>query len=51
MRPAWGTAGSRSPGAWWGGPNDPVHTIRIVNAGTSGHSRVDLDGILTVTED
>ena len=34
-----------------GGPNDPVHTIRIVNAGTSGHSRVDLDGILTVTED
>jgi hypothetical protein len=37
--------------AWWGGPNDPVHTIRIVNAGTAGHSRVDVDGILTVTED
>jgi hypothetical protein len=37
--------------AWWGGPNDPVHTIRIVNAGTSGHSRVDVDGFLAVTED
>jgi hypothetical protein len=37
--------------AWWGGPNDPVHTIRIVNAGTPGHSRVDVDGVLTVTED
>ena len=37
--------------AWWGGPNDPVHTIRIVNAGTPGHSRVDVDGFLTVTED
>jgi hypothetical protein len=37
--------------AWWGGPNDPVHTIRIVNAGTSGHSRVDVDGFLSVTED
>ena len=37
--------------AWWGGPNDPVHTIRVVNAGTPGHSRVDVDGVLTVTED
>jgi hypothetical protein len=37
--------------AWWGGPDDPVHTIRIVNAGTAGHSRVDVDGFLTVTED
>jgi hypothetical protein len=37
--------------AWWGGPNDPVHTIRIVNAGTAGHSRVDVDGFLAVTED
>jgi hypothetical protein len=37
--------------AWWGGPDDPVHTIRIVNAGTSGHSRVDVDGFLAVTED
>ncbi|HET7170500.1 MAG TPA: hypothetical protein VFI18_02585 [Gaiellales bacterium] len=37
--------------AWWGGPDDPVHTIRIVNAGTAGHSRVDVDGFLAVTED
>jgi hypothetical protein len=37
--------------AWWGGPNDPTHSIRIVNAGTSGHSRVDVDGFATVTED
>ena len=37
--------------AWWGGPNDPVHSVRIVNAGTSGHSRVDVDGFLAVTED
>jgi hypothetical protein len=37
--------------AWWGGPADPVHTIRIVNAGTAGHSRVDVDGFLAVTED
>ena len=26
-------------------------SIRIVNAGTSGHSRVDVDGFLAVTED
>ncbi|HYX84114.1 MAG TPA: hypothetical protein VE777_04005 [Gaiellales bacterium] len=37
--------------AWWGGPNDPVRTIRIVNAGTSGHSRVDVDGFVNASED
>jgi hypothetical protein len=37
--------------AWFGGPNDPSHTIRIVNAGTPGHSRVDVDGFINVAED
>jgi hypothetical protein len=37
--------------AWFGGPNDANHTIRIVNAGTPGHSRVDVDGFITVAED
>lgn len=37
--------------AWFAGPNDPLHTITIVNAGTAGHSRVDVDGFINVTED
>ena len=37
--------------AWFTGPADPTHTIRIVNAGTAGHSRVDVDGFMNVTED
>jgi hypothetical protein len=37
--------------AWFTGPQDPTHTITIVNAGTAGHSRVDVDGFINVTED
>ena len=37
--------------AWFAGPADPTHTIMIVNAGTAGHSRVDVDGFINVTED
>jgi hypothetical protein len=37
--------------AWWDGPNDRTHMIRIVNAGTPGHSRVDVDGFVNVGED
>jgi hypothetical protein len=37
--------------AWFTGPEDPAHTITIVNAGTAGHSRVDVDGFLNVSED
>ncbi len=37
--------------AWFAGPEDPVHTIKIVNAGTAGHSRVDVDGFINVAED
>jgi hypothetical protein len=37
--------------AWFAGPEDPLHTIKIVNAGTAGHSRVDVDGFINVAED
>jgi len=37
--------------AWFTGPADPTHTITIVNAGTAGHSRVDVDGFINVSED
>lgn len=37
--------------AWFSGPDDPDHTIRIVNAGTAGHSRIDVDGFINVAED
>ena len=37
--------------AWFAGPSDPTHTIMIVNAGTAGHSRVDVDGFINVSED
>src|SRR6476659_2784295 len=37
--------------AWFTGPADPTHTITVVNAGTAGHSRVDVDGFINVSED